>query len=661
MSSAIGPVTVPAELAVLRLPHPLILHPSLVLAVAMPYAHALALLRAALATSTAATPPGEQPSPAGKRTIVVAALPSSPAAEQSSSAPPHVPVPAPAPAPGDWACAARLLRLIRHPAGDQCTLLVMGLSRVQVGKLLPAQRVSLLLPAASAADDGATHSSPSSDDGDGDDRALVPARTQHNHKLVDVIQATVYDATQLSPLMDGDEALVNTLRSSAHELLDALSSFSLLPPLAPAQDGEQSREDTKLGAGAMPYVPPTLIKRLRGLVHEVQDEGAPVLADVLAGSVGGACAWPVRRSLLAAAEPRSRVEAVAYALHQGAERIRDTRQVLDALLAPLNSDSRETLLRLQMQSLVASMAAVTPTVSARLTTPKGTFVFNTGAPTDRTESDRGAEGRDPEARRRALSADALRLLNSLRNNALKRSSSNASRPPLPAGSPPGSSADDDAEQDEEQDEVAELSAKLTQTQLSSEARKVCDRELKRLSRIPSQSVERGVLVSYLELMAELPWDRTTSDLPAEEQAALGVRAEGLNHIELDALLRQDETEHANEGIVDRAKRILNADHYGLDKIKKRLVEYLAVLELKTLQAQVSVAPAPQSAPPKAELKASAAQLQERLEDHVELDSRQPVEPPRKLHIVDKGPILLLVGPPGTGKTSIAVRISSPSL
>lgn len=633
-------IIIPSSLAVLQLPHPLVLHPSLVLAVSMPYGHALALLRAALALAKQPTALTDDPSPAGrKRTIVVAALP----APADAADNPSIDARMARASPNAWACAARLLRLIRHPTSDQCTLLVMGLARVQIHAILEPQKVSVQHPA-----DQDLPTPP-----DPEEKALVPAGHQRKTAVVEVIQGSVHNIAQLTPPAKGDDALAHLLRSAAHELLDALSSFSLLPPLTPPSETDDTgARNTEMGAGSMPYVPPSLVKRLRSLVHEMQDEAAPVLADVLAGSVGGACAWPVRLSLLAAADPRERVETVAQALRQGAQRIRDTRQVLDALLAPLNSDSRETLLRLQLQSLVASMAAVTPSVSARLTTPKGTFLFNTDA--DRNNSERApSDTYDNDSRRRALSADAMRLLNSLRNNALKRSSSNNPRNPSGAGPGGPGSAEDEADNDEEHDEIAQLASKLADAQLSPEARKVCDRELKRLSRIPSQSVERGVLVSYLELMAELPWDKTTSDLPWEEQRALGMRNEELQGAELGEVLRADEHAHQHEGIVDRAKRILNEDHYGLDKVKRRLVEYLAVLELKTLQAYASQPAAlalPAKSPPEP---VTQDQLQIKPAD-INDDSQQAPEQPKKLHIVDKGPILLLVGPPGTGKTSIAV-------
>ncbi|MCO5598163.1 hypothetical protein L7F22_052255 [Adiantum nelumboides] len=245
--------------------------------------------------------------------------------------------------------------------------------------------------------------------------------------------------------------------------------------------------------------------------------------------------------------------------------------------------------------------------------------------------------------------------------------------------------------DEEQDEVAELSRKLQAAQLSDEARKVCDRELKRLQRIPPQSVERGVVITYLETMAELPWDNTSADL---DELAAETRAVATTTKDTAVVENDDE-----EGIVGRARRILDEDHYGLDKIKKRLVEYLAVLELKTEQAKERLEEKERQANEAAgqakrsaasanqRNKVEAAKKQQQQQQQIDLEGdsasedsqighleergqdeesdnnkRKEAEERRKgkkrAAVADKGPILLLVGPPGTGKTSIARSLAS---
>ncbi|MCT6953501.1 hypothetical protein, partial [Salmonella enterica] len=81
--------------------------------------------------------------------------------------------------------------------------------------------------------------------------------------------------------------------------------------------------------------------------------------------------------------------------------------------------------------------------------------------------------------------------------------------------------------------------------LTPEARKACEKELKRLQRIPQQSVERGVVITYLEIMAELPWERTSADLTQEEMVKVMKRGA---HVDEDA----EEKRAESEGIVERA-------------------------------------------------------------------------------------------------------------
>ncbi len=132
--------------------------------------------------------------------------------------------------------------------------------------------------------------------------------------------------------------------------------------------------------------------------------------------------------------------------------------------------------------------------------------------------------------------------------------------------------------EDEDERITDLKKKLEEAQLPEEAKEAADRELERLTRMSKQSPEYNVSLTYLELMAELPWSVSTDD-------------------EID---------------LKNAAKILEEDHYGLQKIKLRILEYLAVRKLK-----------------------------------VENDPKSAV----------KGPILCFVGPPGTGKTSVAKSIA----
>ena len=128
------------------------------------------------------------------------------------------------------------------------------------------------------------------------------------------------------------------------------------------------------------------------------------------------------------------------------------------------------------------------------------------------------------------------------------------------------------EKDESKVEVEEYRTKIAEKNLPEEARKEAERELGRLKRMHPSSAEYTVASTYLDWITALPWNETTEDM-------------------LD---------------IKKAQKVLDEDHYNLEKVKKRIIEYLAVRKLK-----------PES----------------------------------------KGPILCFVGPPGTGKTSLGRSIA----
>jgi ATP-dependent Lon protease len=132
--------------------------------------------------------------------------------------------------------------------------------------------------------------------------------------------------------------------------------------------------------------------------------------------------------------------------------------------------------------------------------------------------------------------------------------------------------DELGEFDESAEEARELREQLAEIDLPEEVRKQADRELRRLEQLPAQAAEHGVIRSYLEWIASLPWGKSTED-------------------DLD---------------LAHAREVLDADHYDIEQVKDRILEFLAVLKLKP-------------------------------------DAR--------------GTILCFVGPPGVGKTSLGKSVA----
>ncbi len=128
-------------------------------------------------------------------------------------------------------------------------------------------------------------------------------------------------------------------------------------------------------------------------------------------------------------------------------------------------------------------------------------------------------------------------------------------------------------------EITELRTKIDQVKLPAEARKIAIKELDRLATIPAASAEYTVARTYLDWLITMPWTASTQD-------------------KLD---------------IARAKRVLDEDHYDLTHVKKRILEYLSVLKLKSGSGGGAG--------------------------------------------VGKGPILCFVGPPGVGKTSLGMSIA----
>jgi ATP-dependent Lon protease len=162
-------------------------------------------------------------------------------------------------------------------------------------------------------------------------------------------------------------------------------------------------------------------------------------------------------------------------------------------------------------------------------------------------------------------------------------------------------------------ELEELKQKLDALELPEAAREEADRELGRLQRTSPQSAEYQVIRTYLEWMADLPWNVRTEDA-----------------LELPA-----------------AEDILNEDHYGLEDVKDRVLEFLAVRQLAARRAEAEV-----KEEAGAEAEALAGTEAEQPKEALEKEIAEA-----KAKATAKGPILLFAGPPGVGKTSIAKSIA----
>ncbi|KAJ7746882.1 ATP-dependent protease La [Mycena maculata] len=196
---------------------------------------------------------------------------------------------------------------------------------------------------------------------------------------------------------------------------------------------------------------------------------------------------------------------------------------------------------------------------------------------------------------------------------------------LVGGQSPTSELDDDEQH--EADDLADLKSRIEAMQPGSEERKMGVREWRRLKRIPQGSVENGVIRSYLEWLTAVPWPNSALEAP---------------HTIRD------------RSFLSTARAQLDSDHFGLEKIKKRLIEYLAVVRLKEMNAErerIAAASAESTAEQKAEATNEEATATEGD------NAKAPVSVPRPARKSVKGPILLFVGPPGTGKTSLGQSVA----
>ncbi|KAK7441801.1 hypothetical protein VKT23_016463 [Stygiomarasmius scandens] len=377
---------------------------------------------------------------------------------------------------------------------------------------------------------------------------------------------------------------------------------------------QQARKDAYLKIAAM-------LEELKDDVAEDLEDGrdgnkenlekAAWMADVLVGNVLAGSVkppsneaeseeWTDKLALLTTTHPRQRLELATVILNKFHTKLEVTSRIANAVDESLSKQQKEFFLRQQMRAIEKELRDL--------------------------QASSGPGG------------DA--------------SATSASREVSPSGTGKKSENDLDFDSSESEDaELMDIRRKLEAMEPGSEERKAGVREWKRLRRLMggpgsgggggAMSVEGGVLRGWLEWLTALPWPT-------------------IDNQDKRPNLTLDLTKSSTSSFLAAARAQLDQDHYGLDKVKKRLVEYLAVVRLKELQEAAEMAEEEKKSKSMEEAAVEAKpedlQLVKHQPQSAEVVKTEHVEKARRKRGV-KGPILLFVGPPGTGKTSVGQSIA----